>query len=336
MALNVLVTMPFTEELLEQIRSVSSEINLSYAPLKNDEALPKSTVAVANVLYTWTALPGRQEAPNLRWIQFHSAGIDHVQGHPLLDCDLMVTSTSGIHAVPIGEYVMASILAWSHRVPSMLGYQKRGVWPAGRWEKFVPQELRGATIGIVGYGSIGREVARLAAAFGMRVLAAKRDPRHVQDDGYRLEGVGDPNGELPIRIYPAAAAHTMLPECDYVVIATPLTEETHHLVNRAALKAMKSTAYLVNIGRGELIDQAALIEALQKGWIAGAGLDVFEIEPLPSDNPLWKMENVILSPHVAGFTPEYDRRAIELFTANLRRYIEGQTLINVVDCRRGY
>lgn len=336
MALNVLVAMPFPEELLEQIRSVSSQINLSYAPLKKDESLPKSTVAVAHVLYTWTALPRPEEAPNLRWIQFHSAGIDHVRGHPLLDCDFTVTSTSGIHVVPIGEYVMASILAWSHRVPRMLSYQQRGLWPGGRWEKFVPQELRGATVGVVGYGSIGREIARLATAFGMRVLAAKRDPRHVEDTGYRLEGTGDPNGELPIRIYPAAAAHSMLPECDYVVLAAPLTQETHHLINRAALKMMKPSAYLVNIGRGELIDQVALIEALQKGWIAGAGLDVFEVEPLPSDSPLWKMDNVILSPHVAGFTPEYDRRAIHLFTTNLRRYLEGQTLVNLVDCRRGY
>jgi phosphoglycerate dehydrogenase-like enzyme len=336
MALNILVTMAFPDELLEQIRSVSSEISLSYAPLKKDESLPKSTVAMAEVLYTWSALPRPEEAPNLKWVQFHSAGIDHVQGQPLLDCDLLVTTTSGIHAIPIGEYVMATILAWSHRVPRMLVYQTRGIWPGGRWEKFVPQELRSATIGIVGYGSIGREVARLAHAFGMRILATKRDPRHVEDTGYRIEGTGDPSGELPARIYPSAATRSMLPECDYVVVSAPLTPETVHLVDRAALKAMKPTAYLVNIARGELVDQVALIEALQKGWIAGAGLDVFEPEPLPPDSPLWKMDNVILSPHVAGFTPEYDRRAIDLFTANLRRYLEGQKLINTVDCRRGY
>jgi phosphoglycerate dehydrogenase-like enzyme len=336
MALNVLVTMPFSEDLLEQIRSAASEINLSYAPLKGDEPLPKSTVAVAEVLYTLSALPRPEEAPNLRWVQFHSAGIDHVQGHPLLDCDLLVTSTSGIHVVPIGEYVLASILAWSHRVPRMLVYQKRGIWPSGRWEKFVPQELRGATIGIVGYGSIGREVARLAHAFAMRILATKRDPRQVEDTGYRIAGTGDPHGELPTRIYPSAAMRSMLPECDFVVLSAPLTEETHHLIDRAALKAMKDSAYLVNIGRGELIDQPALIDALQKGWIAGAGLDVFEIEPLPADSPLWKLDNVILSPHVAGFTPEYDRRAAELFAANLRRYTDNQPLINVIDCQRGY
>jgi phosphoglycerate dehydrogenase-like enzyme len=309
MALNILVTMPFPDELLEQIRSVSSEISLSYAPLKKDESLPKSTVAVTEVLYTWTALPRPEEAPSLKWVQFHSAGI---------------------------EYVMASLLAWSHHLPRMLVYQKRGIWPAGRWEKFACQELRGATLGIVGYGSIGREVARLAHGFGMRILATKHDPRHVEDTGYRIEGTGDPNGELPARIYPSAATRSMLPECDFIIISAPLTEETYHLIDRAAFKAMKPTAYLVNIARGELVDQVALIEALQKGWIAGAGLDVFELEPLPPDSPLWKMDNVILSPHVAGFTPEYDRRAIDLFTANLRRYLDGQKLINTVDCRRGY
>jgi phosphoglycerate dehydrogenase-like enzyme len=336
MSLNVLVTMAFSEELLDQIRSVSSDINLSYAPLKKDEPLPKSTVAVAEVLYAWATLPRPEEAPNLQWVQFHSAGIDHVHGHPLLDCDLTVTSTSGIHAVPIGEYVMASILAWSHHVPRMLVYQGRGVWPGGRWEKFAPQELRGATVGIVGYGSIGREVARLADAFGMRVLATKRDPRHVKDTGYRIEGTGDPSGELPARIYPSAAMCSMLHECDFIVVSAPLTEETYHLIDRSALKAMKNSAYLVNVSRGGLVDQVALIEALQKGWIAGAGLDVFETEPLPQDSPLWQMDNVIISPHVAGFTPHYDRRAVELFTINLRRYLEGQTLINVVECQRGY
>jgi phosphoglycerate dehydrogenase-like enzyme len=291
---------------------------------------------VAEVLYTWTALPKPEEAPNLQWVQFHSAGIDHVQGHSLLDCDLTVTTVSGIHAVPIGEYVMASILAWSHRVPRMFVYQKRGIWPGGRWEKFVAPELRGSTIGIVGYGSIGREVARLANAFGMRILATKRDPRHVEDSGYRIPGTGDPKGELPTRIYPSAAMRSMLPECDYVVVSAPLTEETYHLIDRAALKSMKNSAYLVNVARGELVDQVALIEALQKGWIAGAGLDVFEAEPLPADSPLWQMDNVILSPHVAGFSPEYDRRAIDLFTTNLRCYLEGRSLINVVNCQRGY
>lgn len=336
MTLNVLVTMSFPEALLEQIRSISPEISLAYAPLKERETLPKGTLAETEVLYAWSAIPRPEDAPRLRWVQFHSAGIDHVKGHPILDCDVALTTTSGVHAVPIAEYVMASILGWAHRLPRMLTYQRRGIWPGGRWSKFVPQELFGATIGILGYGSVGRQVARLAHAFGMHVLAIKRDPRRIVDEGYQLDGTGDRSGELPDRIYPAAATLSMLPECDYVVVCAPLVAATYHLIDATALKAMKPTAYLVNVGRGKLIDEAALVEALDKGWIAGAGLDVFEVEPLSANSPLWKQDNVILSPHVAGFTPSYDRRAIEIFGRNLRRYLDGRPLLNLVNREHGY
>ena len=336
MTLKVLVTTSFPEELLEQIQSISPEISLAYAPLKSREVLPSGTLAETEVLYTWSAIPRPEDAPRLRWVQFHSAGIDHAKGHPILDCNIALTTTSGVHAVPIAEYTMASILAWAHRLPRMLTYQKRGIWPGGRWNKFVPQELFGATIGILGYGSIGRQVARLAHAFGMHVLTTKRDPRRIVDEGYQLDGVGDPSGELPDRIYPAAATLSMLPECDYVVVCAPLVAETYHLIDATALKAMKPTAYLVNVGRGKLIDEAALVDALDKGWIAGAGLDVFEVEPLSADSPLWKHDNVILSPHVAGFTSSYDRRAIEVFGRNLRRYLDGRPLLNLVNREHGY
>ena len=336
MRLNVLMTMQFPEMLLNKIRAVSPDIRLFYAPLKKDDPLPSNVVTDTKVLYTFTALPSPEEAPALRWVQFHSAGIDHIQGHPLLDADIAITTTSGIHAVPIAEYVMASILAWAHRLPRMFAYQRQSVWPGGRWSKFVPQELRGTTIGIIGYGSIGREVARIARTFGMRVLATKRDPRRITDEGFRLDAAGDPDGEFPDRVYPAAATRSMLPECDFIVICVPLTPETRHMIDGEALRAMKPTAYLVNVSRGGLIDEGALIEALEKGWIAGAGLDVFEVEPLSADNPLWKMSNVIISPHVAGFTPRYDERATDLFTRNLRRYLEGRPLLNLVNKDVGY
>ncbi len=336
MTLNVLITSRFPDELLAQIQAISPEINLAYAPLKPRETLPLTTVAETEVLYTWSNLPQPEEAPKLRWVQLHSAGIDHVQGHPILDCDIALTTTSGIHAVPIAEYVISTILAWSHRLPRMLTYQKREIWPGGRWDKFVSTELLGATIGILGYGSVGRQVARLAHAFGMRILVTKRDPRRIADPGYMVDGAGDPNSEFPARIYPAAATLSMLPECDFVVLCAPLIAETYHMINTEALKAMKSTTYLVNVGRGKLIDEAALVEALEKGWIGGAGLDVFEVEPLSTNSPLWKLDNVILSPHVAGFSPNSDSRAIDVFGRNLRRYLENRPLLNLVNKEHGY
>ena len=187
----------------------------------------------------------------------------------------------------------------------------------------------------MGYGSIGREVGRLGRAFGMRVFALRRTVGRP-DQGYAVSRTGDPEGSIPERFYPAAALHHMLAECDYVVVAVPLTPATTHLIGETELRAMKPTAYLVNIARGSIVDEAALVRALDEGWIAGAGLDVFEQEPLPSDSPLWEMENALISPHVAGFTPRYDERATVLFAQNLARYLAGQPLLNLVDKSRGY
>jgi phosphoglycerate dehydrogenase-like enzyme len=218
----------------------------------------------------------------------------------------------------------------------MLCYQRRHEWPDGRWDLFAGPEVRGQTMGIVGYGSIGREVGRLARAFGMRVLATKRRAEERRGTGYELPALGDPEGTVPDQIFPPSRLREMLAQSDFVVLAVPLAPETEGLIGEGELRAMKPNAYLVNIARGPIVNEAALIRALQEGWIAGAGLDVFAQEPLPPDSPLWGMENVILSPHVAGFTIHYDERAADLFAENLRRYLAGEPLLNRVDRGRGY
>ncbi|MDV7391277.1 D-2-hydroxyacid dehydrogenase, partial [Arthrospira platensis SPKY1] len=195
----------------------------------------------------------------------------------------------------------------------------------------LPDELRERTLGIVGYGSIGRELARLVKPFGTTILVTKNNARHIADNGYYLPGAGDPEGTLPDRIYPGEALRSMAAECDYVVLCLPLTPKTRYVYDESVLREMKPTSFLVNIGRGELIPEKDLVKALKKGWIAGAGLDVFETEPLPEKSALWSMDNVILTPHVSGFTAHYEERAVELFTENLRRYLDGEPLLNLVD-----
>lgn len=227
---------------------------------------------------------------------------------------------------------MAHILSFAHRIPTMLADTVDRHWPADRWERYVPLELRDSTVGIVGYGSIGREIARLAHAFGMKVLATKRNLRDLSDEGhYTIPGTGDPTGDLADRLYPATAMKAMLRECDYVVVTVPLTTETYHLIDAEALEAMKESAVLINVARGKVVDEAALIEALKEGKIGGAALDVFEEEPLPEDSPLWDAPNVIISPHISGSTKHYNERAAELFAQNLRRFLDGQPLLNTVD-----
>jgi phosphoglycerate dehydrogenase-like enzyme len=169
----------------------------------------------------------------------------------------------------------------------------------------------------------------------MQVLALRRLASRSKA-GYSSERTGDVAGSIPTRFYTPDALHEMLSECDYVVVAVPLTPETVGLIGPAELKAMKSSAYLVNIARGSIVDEAALAQALEQGWIGGAGLDVFEQEPLPADSPLWALESLLISPHVAGFTPHYDERATALFAENLDRYLSGEPLLNLVDKARGY
>ena len=335
---HVLNTLRFTDDLLDQIRAVSPRLRIGQQTCHDAEEVSAALAAhpEVEVLYTFHLPHDALElAPRLRWVQLHSAGVNHILDHPIMERDVAVTTVSGIHATPIAEYVFASLLAFRWRVPLWTQCQREGRWPSNRWDLYARPELRDSTLGIVGYGSIGREVGRLGQAFGMRVLALHRSAGQA-DKGYSVERTGDPEGAIPERFFTPAELHDMLRQCDFVVIGLPLTSETAHVIGEAELRAMKPSAYLVNIARGPIIDEQALIRALREGWIAGAGLDVFEREPLPDDSPLWTMDNVLLSPHVAGFSPRYDERACAVFVENLSRYLTGEQLLNLVDKARGY
>ncbi len=332
---HVLSTVHFSDAQLERLQAVSPRLRLVQHTVRNTDELPPDAWSEVEVLCTFGALPAQDQAPRLRWVQLISAGVDHVIDHPVLSGEVVLTSASGIHAIKIGEFVLTLMLAWAQRLPALIDHQRRAVWPEGRFQLFACQELRGSTVGIVGYGSIGREVGRLASAFGMRVLALQRSDDPV-DQGYALSGVGDAQGTIPQRFYRLDELKVMLAECDYVVLAVPLTDATRHLIGPDELRAMKSSAFLVNIARGGVVDEPALIQALQEGKIGGAGLDVFAQEPLPSSSPLWGMDNVILTPHIAGMTPHYHERALEVFAENLRRYLAGQPMLNRVDFAEGY
>ncbi len=330
----VLVTMPFSDAQLDRIRAASPRLTVT----RDDPA--RADYRGTEVLYTGSPPRDLARAPDLRWVQLHMAGVNSLQDHPLYrDTAILLTTTSGVHAATIAEYAVAVLLALAHRVPRMLEWHARRAWPpdAERWGLFVPTEVRGATLGVIGYGSIGRELARIAtSAFGMTVLACKRDPGTRADPGYGLPGTGDPDGTLPAEWYGPADLPRMLPRCDVVVLSAPLTAETRHLVDRAAISAMKPTAYFINVGRGASVDEAALAQALRERRIAGAAIDVFATEPPPAGHPFYDLDNVILSPHVSGFLPSYDDRCAELFAENLRRYLAGAPLLNLVDRARGY
>lgn len=288
------------------------------------EQLSKAEILCAfGVPENWSEL-----APHLRWLQYPGAGVDGLRSSGLLDKQsrVLITTASGIHATTISEYVFTSMLMFNWNWPQMVRLQDSHVWAnSSGWYSLGGRELAGTTLGVVGVGHIGRRIAQLGHAFGMRVVGMRR--------AFADKQASDPDLD---QSYPPERLQEMLGQCDYVVVSVPLTPTTEHLIGEAELRAMKTHAYLVNIARGRVIDEQALIQALRSGWIGGAGLDVAEVEPLPSNSPLYGMPNVIITPHIAGVSVHYEQRLAQLFVENLRRYRAGEPLLNRFDPTRGY
>jgi phosphoglycerate dehydrogenase-like enzyme len=303
-----------------------------HSPGEVSEALDDRT----ELLYTFHVPGSLKRAPRLRWVQFHTAGADHAMDTPLWQSPITITTASGIHATPIGEYVLASMLAFTHRLRQRLASQKEALWPKDRFERLGGRELRGRTVCVVGYGSLGREAARLCRCAGMRVLAVKRDPAARRDPGFVLPETGDPEGLIPEAFFGPERLLEALGLSDFVILSLPATASTRRIIGERELRAMPRHAYLVNVSRGSVVDQEALIRALKEGWIGGAGLDVFEPEPLPGDSPLWGLDNVILTPHISGFSLHIGDYAVQVLAENLRRHLAGEPLLNVVDRAKGY
>lgn len=258
-----------------------------------------------------------KEIPNLRWIHTISAGVNHVLFPYLIDSDIVLTNAAGVYDVSVAEMVLAYMLTIVKRLPEFREQQL-----AHCWNETTVGELRGLTLGVVGLGSLGTQVARLAQAFGMRVVATKRRPKQ--------------GGELADLLLPPDQLHDLLVQSDFVVLSVPLLEETRHLIDAQALAQMKPDAWLINVARGAVVDEHALATALREGKIGGAGLDVFQEEPLPEDSPLWDLPNTLITPHNSGLSNRLYQRSADLFLENLRRYVTGEPLLNVVDKKAGY
>jgi phosphoglycerate dehydrogenase-like enzyme len=335
--IEVLITMQLADELIQKLKDISPRLTINLYPAQKPEEIPSDVWSRSEVLYTNRVIPALEQAPKLRWIQFHWAGVDHALDAPILrKPGLFATTLSGAAAPQMAEYVLMMLLALGHHLPDLVAHQKRGEWPRDRWERFVPNELRGSIVGIVGYGSIGRQIARLLQAFGANVVATKRNAMDPRDTGYTPEGIGDPDGDYLMRLYPPEALQSMLKECDFVVVTLPKTPVTQNMIGAEEISVLKPTAFLVDVSRGSVVDHNALIPALKEHKIAGAALDVYPEEPLPPDNPLWKLPNVLLTPHISGNTESYNERAMALFAENLLRYINNLPLYNLIDLEQGY
>jgi len=308
-----------SEAQLEEVRALASDMQVLVTDDRDDIEAALDDIEIAAGSMPRELLP---KAQSLRWYQQWGAGANWLLHQPdVPEDEFILTNVSGVHAIPISEHIFALMLAFARRLHDAVRAQGDGKWT--RHDELGPiSELAGKTMVLIGTGAIGGRTARLARGLEMRVLGVRR---HPAVEAPCVEAMYGPDQLLDI-----------LPEADYLVLAMPLTFETEHMIGEAELRAMKPTAHLINIGRGGTVEEDALVRALQEGWIAGAGLDVFETEPLPEDSPLWGMDNAILTYHYAGSNPYYNERAMAIFIDNLCRYRAGEPMRNVVDKRLGY
>lgn len=310
----MVITKDLNQDLLDQIKCVVPDWEIIAG---KDKEIWKPHVNEAEVTLGYKL--EIEDFSNLKWVQSSSAGINHFPIEQFKSNEIMLTSANGVHAYPISETIFAYMLGLTRKIHTYVRNQQEKIWHHSNMKL----EIHEKTIGIIGVGAIGKETAKIAKAFGMKVLG-------VRHSGKPAENVDE--------MFTSYQLEELLPKCDYVVLTLPLTDETYQLFTAREFQLMKPTAFFINIGRGKLVKEEDLITALQAGEIAGAGLDVFEKEPLGEDSPLWEMDNVIVTPHTAGSTEYYDKRVVEdIFIPNLKAYLAGEKpLINLVDYSKGY
>ncbi|WP_109688282.1 D-2-hydroxyacid dehydrogenase [Tumebacillus permanentifrigoris] len=314
----LLTTCPVSDRHVATIREIAPALDIRVFKSIDDA---KQDLADAQIMITYgeDLTPELVAAcPNLKWIQVISAGLE-LMPFPALDArDILVTNARGIHKVPMAEYTIGLILMFSRRFVELYRNQQKRLWD----RTIRIDELSGQTLGIIGAGAIGSEIAKRAQAFGMHTLGVAATQREVA-------GIDE--------MFDSSGLDHVLQRSDYIVVIVPLTDQTRGLIGAREIGLMKESAVLINIARGLVVDEHALLTALQAQKIRGAGLDVFVEEPLPEDHPFWSLENVVLTPHLSSRSPKYMERAQEIFRHNLRVYTSGVgEMINVIDTKKGY
>jgi glyoxylate/hydroxypyruvate reductase A len=340
----VLIASYLEPEHVERIRQVSPRLEVVYAPellapprypadhynviarTPAQEARWRELLRQTDILFDFD-ITHREDlpdlAPNLRWLQATSAGIGQAirrLGYDRRLPNTIFTTASGVHARPLADFCLMAMLAFAKGLHLMLNNQRRK-----HWERYAGAELDGRTLGIIGVGKIGAEVARLSKAMGMQVIGVKRTIAGVDPAALHLD-----------ELYPPVGLHTVLRRAEYLVLVTPHTDATEHLIGANELALLQPGAVLINIGRGALVDEPALIAALQSGHLGGAALDVFAEEPLPQDSPLWDMPNVLISPHSGSTSDHENARLTNLFCQNLQRFLAGEPLLNILNMETLY
>lgn len=300
-------------------RAIIDSLKEALITVVSHNDVTEEMLSKAEIIFGWPRLDELKKAKNLRWLNLPSAGADnYTDVNAYVNKDIILTNSSGVYGLPIAEHVFAMILSFNRNLQEYAYLKEKK-----SWEMILnTKDFYGSTVGIIGFGDIGKEIAIRAKAFGARVLVVKRKPSQVP--------------EYVDELYITEEIDQVLKQSDYIVLTLPATKNTKGIISRDRINIMKPGAYLVNIGRGELIDQEALIEALRENKIGGAGLDVMTPEPLPADSPLWELPNVIITQHSSGLSVGNDTRRVKLFADNLERYVNNEKLVNIVDFTEGY
>ena len=330
----ILIDAPLSDEQAGQIQKLSPRIKLvRVSPF--GKPLPKDALKDAEVIYTGAADFDPADAPLLRWVQTNTAATNPQAGHAIMRSNIPIANVSGAYTVAVAECAMGMLLALTRRITLGCRFQAEHKWPDNT-APFAGDDLYDTTMGIVGYGSIGRQIARMADAMGMTILACKRNPDVRGDDAYLLPRTGDPEGNIPKAWFGQNQIAEMFRQTDVAVITLPHVPTTERMIGKNELAALPKHAYVVNVGRGAVMDEIALIEALKSREIAGAALDVFVEEPLPPGSPLWDMQNVLVMPHIASWTKMQAHRAAGVLIENLKHDLSGKPLVNLIDKKLMY
>jgi phosphoglycerate dehydrogenase-like enzyme len=328
---------PFSAEDRAMLAAIDPRLDIVHEGEDDEawvDALADPDVEVLSASYPPVS---RERVPRLRWLASAGAGVEYLSERDPWGRGITVTNGSGLHAVAMGQYVLGAALLAFERLEARLANRAERRWADVRLA-LAGRRLRGRTAAVIGYGSVGREAARLLRACGVRILALKHDPARWDDAGWREPGTGDPDGSLPERIVGPGDISAIVAEADLVVLSLPLTARTRGIVDAAVLAAMRPDAWLVNVGRGALVDEDALADALRDERIGGAVLDVLVEEPLPAEHPFWGLPNCLVTPHVSGVggLDEYWHLTALLLAEQLRRELAGEPLLNVTSGSAGY
>jgi phosphoglycerate dehydrogenase-like enzyme len=315
-------------EKLKELPGVAVEVIPPIAAFGDEpRTLPATLLADTHILFSTDPPANLDDAPNLELLQIGSVGFTQLYGLDLPQRGIKACNARGVFDPTIAEWNIAMMINCLRDVRGMIRNGEHGIWD--RDARF-QRELRGLTVGIWGYGGIGRATARLAKAFGLKVHVLARNGVAAREETYLVPETGDPEGILPDKVFIAGQEHEFLAELDFLILSVPQTPQTIGMIGEAELKRLKPTAYVLNPARGPLIQEEALLKALRESWIAGAALDTHYYYPMPADHPLWRFPNVIMTPHVSGSdsSPHYQERVWDIFVQNVQRHLAGEPLLN--------